>query len=215
MKKIAMMLVAMVAMATMAMGQITHMASGQTDKTAEALLNKAASKLVNVRFRVTMTMLDADKKQQARQTADVVLSGSSYTLVSDDQEVMCDGTTVWYWNKSAGEVTVNDMPKSDELNLFNPGQMLTSYSENFRAKYIRTDDDGTAVVDLQPRAACSFHKIRLFIVESSGQLKRAEVHKYDSSREVYDFERYAYGRTRTSFTFDSKAHPEVEVIDMR
>ena len=104
----------------------------------------------------------------------------------------------------------------DDIDLMNPGRLLANYEQSFKAKYIRTDDDGTAVIDLQPRSARSYHKIRLFIDEESGLLKRMEVQKYDSSREIYDitnFKRIA--NAASQFTFDTALHPDVEVIDMR
>ena len=195
--------------------QITHSNQGQVDKTADALMKKAAGKFGNVSFSVTATVLDSKKKETLRQSAQVLYCKGHYRVTVADQEIICDGTTVWQWNKSAKEVVVNNM-SNDDMNLFNPARLLASYDKNFRAKYIRTDDDGTAVVDLQPRSAHSFHKIRLFIVEKSGLLRRIEVHKYDSGREVYDISNFKNAGTPASqFTFDAAKHPGVEVIDMR
>ena len=195
--------------------QITHSNQGQVDKTADALMKKAAGKFGNVSFSVTATVLDSKKKETLRQTAQVLYCKGHYRVTVADQEIICDGTTVWQWNKSAKEVVVNNM-SNDDMNLFNPARLLANYDKNFRAKYIRTDDDGTAVVDLQPRSARSFHKIRLFMVEKSGLLRRMEVHKFDSGREVYDISNFKNAGTSASqFTFDAAKHPGVEVIDMR
>ena len=195
--------------------QITHSNQGQVDKTADALMKKAAGKFGNVSFTVTATVLDSQKKETLRQSAQVLYCKGHYRVTVADQEIICDGTTVWQWDKRAKEVAVNKMSDED-MNLFNPGRLLANYDKNFRAKYIRTDDDGTAVVDLQPRSARSFHKIRLFIVEKSGLLRRIEVHKYDSGREVYDISNFKNAGTPASqFTFDAAKHPGVEVIDMR
>lgn len=195
--------------------QITHSNQGQVDKTADALMKKAAGKFGNVSFSVTATVLDSKKKETLRQSAQVLYCKGHYRVTMADQEIICDGTTVWQWNKSAKEVVVNNM-SNDDMNLFNPARLLASYDKNFRAKYIRTDDDGTAVVDLQPRSARSFHKIRLFMVEKSGLLRRMEVHKFDSGREVYDISNFKNAGTSASqFTFDAAKHPGVEVIDMR
>lgn len=195
--------------------QITHSNHGQVDKTADALMKKAAGKFGNVSFSVTATVLDSKKKETLRQSAQVLYCKGHYRVTVADQEIICDGTTVWQWNKSAKEVVVNNM-SNDDMNLFNPARLLANYDKNFRAKYIRTDDDGTAVVDLQPRSARSFHKIRLFMVEKSGLLRRMEVHKFDSGREVYDISNFKNAGTSASqFTFDAAKHPGVEVIDMR
>ena len=196
--------------------QITHSNQGQVDKTAAAVIKKAAAKFNgNVGFGVTATVLDGQQKQTLKQSAQVLYCKGHYRVTVADQEIICDGTTVWQWNKSAKEVVVNNM-SSDDMNLFNPALLLANYDKNFRAKYIRTDDDGTAVVDLQPRSARSFHKIRLFIVEKSGLLRRMEVHKFDSGREVYILSNFKnVGTPASQFTFDATKHPGVEVIDMR
>ena len=198
-----------------AQAQITHSDQGQVDKTADVLLKKAAAKFGNVSFTVTAKMLDSQKKETLCQTAQVLYCKGHYRVTVADQEIICDGTTVWQWNKKAKEVAVSNM-SGDDVDLFNPARLLSNYNKSFRAKYIRTDDDGTAVVDLQPRSARNFHKIRLFIVEKSGLLRRIEVHKYDSGREIYDITAFKNaGTPAAQFTFDATKHPGVEIIDMR
>ena len=196
--------------------QITHNSQGRLDENATAVLKKAIKKLDNASFTVKMTALDSQKKKTFEREAEVKYVGNSYDVVTSEEEIHSDGKTIWYWNKKAKEVTINDVEEDDGMNLLNPGSLMRHYQDNFRAKYIRTEDDGTAVIDLQPRSAQSFHKIRLFVNEDSGELKRIEVHKYDSSREIYTFSKQKYGKVKgTFFLFDRKAHPDVEVIDMR
>ena len=196
--------------------QITHASQGRLDENATEVLKKAAARFdKNVSFTVTMTVLDSKKQQKAHQSAQVRYSKGKYRLTLPDQELICDGTTVWHWNKTAKEVTINNMV-DDDIDLLNPGRLLAGYGKSFKAKYIRTDDDGTAIVDLQPRSTRSFHKIRLFINEEDGLLRRMEVHKYDSGRENYDITDFKRASNAASqFTFDTAKHPDVEVIDMR
>ena len=196
--------------------QITHASQGQLDENASAVLKKAASRFDNnVGFSVTATMLDGNKKQLAKQTAQVRYFKGKYHLIVEGQELISDGNVVWQWNKQANEVTVNKL-STDDIDLLNPGRLLANYQKNFKAKYIRTDEDGTAVVDLTPRSARSYHKIRLFIKEDDGLLRRIEVQKYDSGREIYDISDFKRASNAASqFTFDPAKHPGVEVIDMR
>lgn len=194
--------------------QITHASQGRLDENATAALEKCAKKLKNVSGTVTLTVLDSQKKTVAKQTAEVKYSSGKYSLHMDNQEIVSDGTTVWHINKDANEVTIDNV-KEDDIDLLNPGRLLANYNKSFKAKYIRTEDDGNAVVDMQPRSSRSYHKIRLFINEENGELKRIEVHKYDSSREIYEFSKCKYGRVSGSFKYDPKAHSGMEVIDMR
>lgn len=196
--------------------QITHASQGRLDENATAALKKASDRFnQNVSFKVTATMYDSQRKKTGSHSAEVRYNKGKYRLVTDNQELISDGVTVWHWNKAAKEVTVNNLG-TDDIDLLNPGRLLANYNQSFKAKYIRTDDDGTAIIDLQPRSARSYHKIRLFIDEESGLLKRMEVQKFDSSREVYDisdFKRTA--NAASQFTFDPAKHTDVEIIDMR
>ena len=196
--------------------QITHGSQGRLDENATEVLKKAAARFdKNVSFTVTMTVLDGKKQEKGRQSAQVRYNKGKYRLTLPDQELICDGTTVWHWNKRANEVTVNNMV-DDDIDLLNPGRLLAGYGKSFKAKYIRTEEDGTAIVDLQPRSTRSYHKIRLFIKEEDGLLRRMEVHKYDSGRENYDITDFKRASNAASqFTFDTAKHPDVEVIDMR
>lgn len=216
MKKIITLMALLAIVAAPAIGQITHASQGRLDENATAALKKASARFnQNVSFTVTATMLDSQRKKTGSHTAEVRYNKGKYRLVAGDQELISDGTTVWHWNKTAKEVTVNTLG-GDDIDLMNPGRLLANYEQSFKAKYIRTDDDGTAVIDLQPRSARSYHKIRLFIDEESGLLKRMEVQKYDSSREIYDITNFKRTANAASqFTFDTALHPDVEVIDMR
>lgn len=195
--------------------QITHNSQGRLDENATEALQKASKKLQNVSGTVTLTLLDSQKKQTAKQSARVQYRKGMYRLTMDNQEVVCNGETIWQWNKDANEIVINNMPPESDVDLLNPGRLIANYGKNFRAKYIRTDNDGTVVVDLQPRSSQSYHKIRLFINEETGELRRIEVHKYDSSREIYDFSNQKYNTLKGNFSFNPADHPEAEVIDMR
>ena len=216
MKKILIAILAVAAFLGTAQAQITHASQGRLDENATEALKKASDRFnQNVSFTVTLTTYDSKRKETGSHKAEVRYNKGKYRLVLPDQELISDGTTVWHWNKQAKEVTVNAL-SDDDIDLMNPGRLLANYNRSFKAKYIRTDDDGTAVIDLQPRSARSYHKIRLMIDEESGLLKRMEVHKFDSSREVYvitDFKRTA--NAASQFTFDAAKHPDVEIIDMR
>lgn len=199
-----------------ARAQITHNSQGQLDQNATDILKKASARFQqNVAFNVTATILDGNKKQLAKHTAQVRYHKGKYHLVMEGQELISDGTVVWQWNKQANEVAINNL-STDDVDLLNPGRLLENYQRNFKAKYIRTDDDGTAIIDLTPRSTRNYHKIRLFIKEDDGLVRRIEVQKYDSGREIYDISDFKrVSNAASQFTFDPAKHPGVEVIDMR
>ncbi len=196
--------------------QITHTDKGAVDQTANTLLKKAAAKMSGtVSFSVTVVNLDADKKETFRHKVDILYNAPRYRVKTSDLEIYCNGKSVWQLNKPNKEVVITPMTDSDD-DITNPARLLSNYSKSFRAKFIREESDGTAIVDLQPMKARSYHKIRLFINSKTGLLKKMEQHNFDSSRGVYTLSNFKNTKaTDADFTFNTKANPGVEVVDMR
>ena len=196
--------------------QITHTDKGAVDQTANTLLKKAAAKMSGtVSFSVTVVNLDADKKETFRHKVDILYNAPRYRVKTSDLEIYCNGKAVWQLNKPNKEVVITPMTDSDD-DITNPARLLSNYSKSFRAKFIREESDGTAIVDLQPMKARSYHKIRLFINSKTGLLKTMEQHNFDSSRGVYTLSNFKNTKaTDADFTFNTKANPGVEVVDMR
>lgn len=196
--------------------QITHTVKGAVDQTANTLLKKAAAKMSGtVSFSVTVVNLDADKKETFRHKVDILYNAPRYRVKTSDLEIYCNGKAVWQLNKPNKEVVITPMTDSDD-DITNPARLLSNYSKSFRAKFIREESDGTAIVDLQPMKARSYHKIRLYINSKTGLLKKMEQHNFDSSRGVYTLSNFKNTKaTDADFTFNTKANPGVEVVDMR
>jgi len=201
-----------------AMAQITHTSKGAVDQNAEKVIKRAAQKFKGdaVSFTVTMVNKDANKKETARQQAEVLYHQGKYRVSFGENVIYCDGKSTWHWNKEANEVVVNSMSSSDD-DLMNPAALLANYSKNFRAKFIREEKGGTSVVDLTPIKSMSYYKIRLLIQTSTGLLQSMEMHNYDGSEGDYRVSNFKSGvkAAASSFSFQKTDHPKVEVIDMR
>jgi len=199
--------------------QISHTTSGSVDKNAQQILQKAAKKMNGsaVSFSVTMINKNSDKKETNRMKANVLFNKGKYRVTCDDQILYCDGSSVWHWNKGVNECTVNKLDASSSEDLMNPAALLSNYSKNFRPKFIRQENDGTAVVDLAPKKARSYHKVRLLINGETGVIKKLELHNYDGSCGEYVVSNFKSGVTckDADFTFPQSQNPKVEVIDMR
>ena len=199
-----------------AAAQITHTPQGGVDRKAQALLAKA-EKAMNagpLAFSVTMETRDAHKNTTSKHTAQVLYDKGRYRLEMGGRKVLCDGTAVFAISDDAKEVTISAMSQQED-DLSNPGALLAHWKKNFRAKYIRTERSGTAVVDLVPLKGKSYHKIRMML-SPTGMPKEMTMHNYDGSEA-----RFALGGARAAkavaadFVFDRAAHPGYEVIDMR
>ncbi|MDY5969621.1 MAG: outer membrane lipoprotein carrier protein LolA [Bacteroidales bacterium] len=199
-----------------AVAQITHTAQGELDKNAQEVLGKAEKKFNGgpVRFTVNMLAKDSQKKQMARHTAQIEYHGGKYRASFDGQTVICDGKTVYTLDEKSKEVVINALSEKDD-DLTNPANLLVNWQKGFRAKYIRTESNGDAVVDMTPKKGKSYYKIRI-IIGSGGTLKRMVIHNYDGSEvdfDVTDFKSTA--ANPSTFTFDKSRYAGYEEIDMR
>lgn len=215
MKKIFALTVAFLLFLAAANAQLTHTANGTIDVNATNIIKKASAKMSGtVSFTVTVVNYDANKKETFRQKADVLYNAPRYRVKAGTLEIYCDGKFVWQVNKSAKEVVVSPIADSDD-DLTNPARLLANYSKNYRAKFIREEKDGTAIIDLQPNKGRSYHKVRIYI-DKNGQLKKLEQHNYDSSRSEYTVSNFKNATASDGdFTFDSAANSSYELIDMR
>lgn len=201
---------------TPASAQITHTAKGNVDDNAQTILSRA-EKLFNKgvkSFSVTMVSKDAQKKQTGKYYAKILYNEGKYNANIGNQTIICDGTAVYAINTDSKEVVINAMSSSED-DLMNPGKLLVNWHKNFRAKYIRTEKNGDAIVDLTPKRSKSYYKIRL-VINSIGVLRRLEMHNYDGSEADFDVANFrSASSSADDFTFSKSKYPGYEVVDMR
>ena len=103
---------------------------------------------------------------------------------------------------------------------FNPAKIFTIYEKGF--KYIYTGDETIKghiyqVIDLTPEQDKEFFKVRLWVEKMKKQLYKATIFDKNGGRFTYTINTFAPNVpvTESTFTYDSKAHPGIEVIDLR
>lgn len=138
-----------------------------------------------------------------------------------EQEIMSDGKTQWTYLKDDKEVQVNNVSKTDADNEINPARLFTIYEHGY--KYLYTGDQRISgklcqVIDLTPENADkTFFKIRLLIDKARNQLYSAQLFDKGGNRYTYTLNTFTPNVSvpESTFTFNAKAHPGVEVVDLR
>lgn len=135
------------------------------------------------------------------------------------QEIISDGKSQWTYLKKDNEVQVNEVDKSGEG--LNPAQIFTIYQKGF--KYLYTGDQKLngklcQVIELSPLdAKKSIFKVRLFIDKAQKQIYSALIFDRNGNKYNYTIKSFSSNANvpDNTFTFDPKAHPGVEVVDLR
>ncbi|MCC8425591.1 outer membrane lipoprotein carrier protein LolA [Mucilaginibacter sp. UR6-11] len=136
-----------------------------------------------------------------------------------EQEIINDGKSQWTYLKKDKEVQLSNADKSSEG--FNPAQLFTIYEHGY--KYLYTGDQKIGgkiyqAIDLSPESEkAQFFKIRLLIDKTKKQIYSALIFDRSGSRYTYTLRTFTASANvpEATFTFDTKAHPGVEVVNLK
>jgi len=136
-----------------------------------------------------------------------------------EQEIISDGKTQWVYNRDEKETQVSTVGHSSDE--FNPAQLFTIYEHGY--KYLYTGDQKIAgkayqLIDLTAEnTKTPIFKVRLTIDKIKKQIYSALVFDKNGSRYNYTLKSFTPNPpvTATTFTYDAKAHPGVEMVDLR
>src|SRR5215208_2105511 len=105
----------------------------------------------------------------------VIMKGTKYKVNMDGMEIHSDGKTVWNYDKSANEVTVNNVDASSAMT---PQKLLTNfYDKDFYYKYNGEKKEGAKKVqeiELTPTDKTRpFHKVYLMVDKAANSIYSA------------------------------------------
>ena len=205
-----------------ALVSISGLSAQNVDGGANDLLKKVSLQYQNyktMQFHYTLKTTKDDKTLGVSE-GDFYLKGSKYKTNFGGQQLYCDGTSIWSYDKDANEVSIYEYDLDDDQNLMNPQRVLKDWASNFRAKFIRdefTNNVQYSIVDLTPKTAQSYYRIRVFIVKASLKIAKIAVYEKDNTIYTYSIEQFKSDIPLDDklFVFDKSKYPGVEVNDMR
>ncbi|TWR23800.1 outer membrane lipoprotein carrier protein LolA [Mucilaginibacter achroorhodeus] len=136
-----------------------------------------------------------------------------------NQEIISDGKSQWTYLKDANEVQLSNADNSEEG--FNPGKLFTIYENGYKYIYTGLQKAGGKtyqVVDLTPTSEkSSYFKVRLMIDKAKNQLYSAQIFDKNGSKYTYTLRSFTPNVkvSESTFTFDKKAYPKAELVDLR
>lgn len=199
-----------------------QVANAQVDKKAAAILSGVSAKYksyksINVDFAYTLENPSAKIKET--QTGNLILSGAKYRLNIAGQEVICDGKTTWTYMKEAKEVQVNSVDANEDG--IKPAEIFTMYDKGFLIKFVNESQVGAKVLqnlELTPTdKSKTFFKIKLTVDKSAKQLVKSVIFDKNGNRYTYVIKNFNANTAvnPSTFTYDAKKYPGVELVDLR
>jgi len=141
------------------------------------------------------------------------LQGEAYKIEMADQQTISDGKTIWSYLIEDEEVMVSNATDGTDNT---PLKLLTSLDESYVATLTGIDAQGLATIELaNPKG--QYKRVTLKINTKKTELKSADIYMDDGSKMVITVEEMKFDQKLDDkfFTFDTKKHPKVDVIDMR
>ena len=205
-----------------ALMSVSALTAQNVDGGATDLMKKVAlqyQKYNTLQFHYTLKTTKDDKTLSVSE-GDFYLKGNKYKTTFAGQQLFCNGTSIWSYDKSANEVSVYEYDPDDDQNLMNPQRILKDWSTHFRAKFIRDEFQNNvqySIVDLTPKTAQSYYRIRVYIVKTSLKIAKIAVYEKDNTIYTYHIEQFKSDIPLDDkmFVFDKSKYPGVEVNDMR
>lgn len=194
---------------------------GNSDPEAKKVLDAVSAKFKTykaVQAKFLLKIENAAGKALGTKTGTVYMKGTKYRVSVTGQEIYCDGSNIWTYDKAAKEVTINKIDPS--ANSITPQKLFTNfYDKDFLYKLNgKTVMNGKSLqeVELTPiDKTKAFHKVLVFIDKSV--INTTKVFEKTGNRYTYSMNNMNTNANipDATFIFDPKMFPGVEVVDLR
>lgn len=191
------------------------------DQTATKILDDVsktykAYKTIKAGFYITIT--NPANGSKIKQTGTLYLKAKKFRIDMDDQEIYCDGKTMWTYFKSENEVQISKYdPNGQEIN---PSEIFTVYEKGFDYKYTGETLKGSKKIqhiELTPQNKTkSYFKVKLSIDKAAHKIDEMLVLSKNGMQSLYGVTSFSgnININDSFFKFETKDHPGVQVIDL-
>jgi outer membrane lipoprotein carrier protein len=193
------------------------------DPAAKKVLDDVSNKFKTyktVQANFTYKVEDANGKSVSSKTGTIWMKGTKYKVTFGGQEIYSDGKTVWNYDKSAKEVTINNVDAS--ANGITPQKLFTNfYDKDFLYMLNGEKKVGAKTIqeiEMTPTdKSKNFHKVYLQVDKNAKTIYSTKVLENGGNRYTYTVTSMKTNgdMSEAMFAFDKKKYPGVEEVDLR
>ena len=196
----------------------------QSEVKAKEILAEVSKKyrsydVIKTEFSYTLENPEAKIKETQTGILFVRSKVNKYKVILKGQELISDGKNQWTYLKADKEVQLSEVDNSSDA--LNPAKLFTIYEKGFKSVY--TNDSKVSGktlhnIDLSPTdSKRSFFKVKLQIDKLSKQIVNAVIFDKNGNRYTYTIRTFTPNIKvpESTFAFDAKLYPGVEVVDLR
>ncbi len=207
----------------LALATIISTSTYAVDAKAKAVLDKVSAKVKSaksLKANFSLTINDAKGKARDTKKGTFLMKGNKYRVNMGGQEIICDAKNVWTYLKDNKEVQVAKFNPAEQT--ISPSKLFSgSFEQEYNYRYVSEKTVAgkkVDVIELTPKnKAKGFNRVELYVDKAGSMISGGNV--YEKSGNYYSYSISGVSTNTaiadTEFTFDSKKHPGVEVIDLR
>ena len=163
---------------------------------------------------------DAKGKAMSAKKGNVWMKGNKYRVSFGGQEIFSDGKTVWNYDKTSNEVTINNVDAS--ASTLTPQKLFTNfYDKDFLYKTnpdVKVGGKLMQEIELTPiDKSKPFFKVLVAVDKATQTIRQTKVFEKNGNRYTYSVTNMSTNAPLSDalFVFDAKKYPKVEIIDLR
>lgn len=149
-----------------------------------------------------------------------MLKGTKYRVSFSGQEIFCNGTTVWNYDKAANEVTISKLDASSGM--ITPQKLFTNfYDKDFLYLLNGEKKVGNKTmqeIEMTPvDKSKPFHKVYVLVDKKAKTIYSTKVLENAGNRYTYTVNNMKTNKPidDKQFVFDKSKYPGVEEVDLR
>jgi outer membrane lipoprotein-sorting protein len=205
-------------------GTLVLSAQDQDPKAKAVLddLSKVTKAYKTITAEYSFIIINKEKKQVEKQSGKVLIKGQKFKLEIPGSTIVCDGKTIWNFNKDAKEVTIKNFDGDNEDQL-NPSKIFTLYETGYKYKFDKEEKVGVVlcnVIDLFPALKPEkkkFHTIKLYVDKAKKQVTQLRMLMKDGGQNLYEIKTLKPNveMPDANFVFDTKGLKPDQINDER
>lgn len=192
----------------------------QTDTNAKNILDKTVEKIKSYpAVEIVFDMAMENKAENIHESYEgkAYMKEKMYKIEIMDQINYFDGETIYTYMPDAEEVTVK-LPDEDQESFLNPTILFDIHNQKFNQKLVE-NKNGIAYIELTPKAPHKqIKKIGVWIDTTKNTVQKVISYGKDGNDIIITIKSLKKPEQEldiTFFRFDTKAHPDVEINDLR
>lgn len=184
------------------------------DKQAQKIIKNISSTL-KTESPISLNFSIFQKGQKTSDKGTLKINGNKYTASFSGDNIYCDGSTVWIYQKETNEVNINNI-EDTENEILNISKFISEANTKYRPKLIR-EEKGNYIIDLTPKTKSEFSKVRLRSNKQSNRIHSIELNYKKGNVYTYLISNY---KTKiqskdSDYIFNKKDYPSATIVDLR